>query len=92
MDAPGVSLPQPDSWQFSLAVGDRRAVVFLMRRYTARDGEEAVNTETLDSAIRHFQTALLQLDVTKEVPTTDIAKAIRYLAFGLEELAQAHKS
>ena len=51
-----------------------------------------MNTETLDSAIGHFQNALIQLDVTKEVSTTDLAKAIRYLAFGLEELAQAHKS
>lgn len=49
------------------------------------------NNPKLDSAITHFNGALMQLDVTKEVPTTDVAKAIRFLAFGLKDLAEALK-
>lgn len=49
------------------------------------------NTRKLDDAISQFNGALLQVDVTKEVSTNDIARAIRYLALGLQDLAAALK-
>jgi hypothetical protein len=49
------------------------------------------NTQKLDSAITNFNGAMLQLDVTKELSPTDNAKAIRYLALGLKDLAEALK-
>jgi hypothetical protein len=49
------------------------------------------NAEKLDSAISNFDGAMLQLDVTKELSPTDNARAIRLLALGLKELAEALK-
>ncbi len=49
------------------------------------------NTQKLDSAITNFNDAMMQLDVTKEASPTDNAKAIRFLALGLKDLAEALK-
>jgi hypothetical protein len=49
------------------------------------------NTQKLDSAISNFIGATVQLDVTREVSPTDNAKAIRLLALGLKDLAEALK-
>ena len=50
------------------------------------------NVEGLDSAISQFNGAAQQLDVTKEATPTDNAKAIRLLALGLKDLAEALKN
>lgn len=49
------------------------------------------NFPSLDSAILNFNGAAQQLDVTKELSPTDNAKAIRLLALGLKDLAEALK-
>ena len=49
------------------------------------------NFATFDSAISQFNDAALQLDVTKEATPTDNAKALRLLALGLKDLADALK-
>ena len=56
-----------------------------------RREEDQWTHRTLDKAINSFNGAALQLDVTKEVSTTDVAKGVRLLALGFKDLADALK-
>jgi hypothetical protein len=49
------------------------------------------NYATFDSAISQFNEAALRLDATKEATPSDNAKALRLLALGLKDLAEALK-